>query len=192
MNSLSSNKFEEVIGGTYKADSAYQDGYELRIGFRAWTRNKNNVETEITDGTPSGVCIITDTEFDSYVNTTYNFASLNLTDGMSFKIRIYTSTDEYPSWSLLFTFQSEGLSFSKAEASIWTVYYYVWLQREEDLLDYQFRCGSATYPSRIENIQFDNGIIPLDTETPFSEGFIFGCFLLGITAFAAILLYTKH
>ncbi len=94
-------------------------------GIRAWIRNENGIETEITPGHAVAVVFRSENE-EGYQNNTWDPPESSLSPTDSIVIRLYQERANDPPTNLVANFTTEQLGASQLDAATWTIHYYTY------------------------------------------------------------------
>jgi len=156
INGLSAYKLDVPQSDSPASSVKTGSGLGAYFGIRAWIRHPNGVEQEISlDGQTGAPRAIVEGGLGAIRSNTVSVAQTTLQFTDSLVIRVYTEIAEGP-WYLDATFTTEQLQSSTLKATTWTVYYYTYARYypQIDRSTAIFYWGTATYNSRIQNIQY--------------------------------------
>lgn len=174
---------------------------KVQNGIRVWLWEYNgSVGTELTSGTPIAVVERTSAG-EGLQNATWTPPLTNLTRTQYFEVRVYYRRFVviWLAWTLWTginlglsaDFITESLGMTQLLNASWNVYYYTAFKTAGTFKWFEYYWGNATYNSRIENIQLEDGVTAATNNLP--SGFMLGAIItIPIGIILAITLKKRH
>ncbi len=170
VNGLTARKLGTTQSSNYVSEiiSSYEGNVQVTqyLGMRAWRRDVNGSETELTQGSVEAVASGSTSGSKS---GTRSQVSVSMVETDSVVIRVYADDFSPPS-TLRDTFSTEQLGAKRLDAATWTVCYYLFRLYAGGMTTYSFRFGTTAYNSRVDNFARSSGGAPLAAPQPFGDG----------------------
>jgi hypothetical protein len=148
--------------------SSYEGNVQVTqfLGMRAWKRDVNGSETELTGGSAEAVASGSTSGLKSGVRSQ---VSVSMVETDSIVIRVYADDFSPPS-TLKETLTTEQLGAQCLDAATWTVYYSLFRLYAGGMTTYSFRFGTAAYNSRVDDFTWSSGGAPCAVPQPLGDG----------------------